>query len=160
MFLQRKPTKSLLYLALLSTTVALAAGMARAAAPAGGQRAEITLNVPLDAIVWVNGARMRSTGLTRTFVTPPLAPGGKYGYDLRITWVEGARAREIERHVSFRPGDRLVFNFAQPNWTETAQDLYLDPAAPAPWGTNYYQDPLNSPNYPPVLFPGWVWRPR
>lgn len=167
MFSQRKSTRSLFYLVMAPAVLALTLGTAWAvpetpapAASSGGQRAEIVVNVPLDAIVWIDGARTRSSGLTRAFVTPPLAPGRKYGYDLRITWIDGSRAREIERHVSFRAGDRLLFNFAQPNWTQTAQDLYMDPAAPAPWRTDYNADPLNAPNYPSFLFPGSVLQPR
>lgn len=158
-------------LSLLSTALiplALSLGSLRAAEQPGeraqptptGQRAEILVNVPLDAIVWVDGQRTGPTGMTRRFVTPPLAPGRKYGYDLRVTWIEGGRAREAERHVSFKAGDRITLNYSRPNWTMSAQDLYTDPAAPAPWRLDYYQDPLNYPNYPNFLFPGIRWRPR
>lgn len=128
----------------------------------GGQRAEIVLNVPLDANIFVDGQRIVSSGTTRRFVTPPLAPGRRYFYDVKVTWMDGSRARESKRHVSFQPGERVALTYSLPNWTEYVQDLYLDPAAPAPWLTDYYGDMLNQPYYPnsPYIFPGYRLYPR
>ncbi|HEY7427156.1 MAG TPA: TIGR03000 domain-containing protein [Gemmataceae bacterium] len=162
MFLQRKPTILLLYGALLTGALALTAGAAWAVPPPPvGERAEIVVNVPPDATVWVDGARMRSVGLTRVFVTPPLVPGYNYGYDLRISWLEGGRARGMERHVSFRAGDRLVLDVAQPNRVEPAPALPPEPPPITPWRRDYLdREPLIAPNYPLPLVPVSVLVPR
>ena len=158
------------YLPMIALTIALMAGSAwadevsekRATPVRGGQRAEIIINVPLDGIVYIDGRRTYTSGMTRRFVTPPLASGHKYFYDLKVSWIDGSRARVSSRHVAFRAGDRLVLNYSQPNWRETAPDLYLDPVAPHPGGTSYYKDVLNSPYYPnnPFIYPGYRFYPR
>ena len=127
-----------------------------------GQRAEIVMNVPLDAVIYIDGERTNNAGVTRRFVTPPLAPDRKYFYDVKITWIEGSRARVYDRHLSFQPGERVAVNLARPNWTQYQQDLYMDPAAPAPWRTDYYNDPLNYPNFPnqQYTYPGIRIDPR
>jgi uncharacterized protein (TIGR03000 family) len=161
--------RSFACLSMLIVSFAVAAGGARADSDSSerakpdpsGQPAEITLNVPLDAIVFVDGQRTNTSGLSRRFVTPPLSSGQKYYYDVKVSWIEGSRPRVYNRHLSFKAGDRIALNLAQPNWTEYQQDLYLDPAAPAPWRTDYYNDERNFPNYPnrPYIFPGTRFTP-
>jgi uncharacterized protein (TIGR03000 family) len=160
MFLQQKPTNLILYAALLAGALALTAGAAWAIPPPPvRERAEIVLNVPPDALVWVDGARTRSAGLNRVFVTPPLEPGYNYVYDLRVSWREGGRVREMVRHVSFRAGDRLVFNVAQPNEAEPAPPPPTEPVPPPPLRRDYNREPPPPPAYPnpvvlvPVLLP-------
>ncbi len=162
---------------ILPVVMALVAGRAGAADDSakrttpmpGGQRAEITLNVPLDAVLFVDGQRIVSSGTTRRFVTPPLAPDRRYFYDVKVTWMEGSRARESSRHVSFRAGQRVALNYSRPNGMEFGQDLYLDPAAPnldalppAARRADYHEDMLNQPYYPnkPYIFPGSRIYPR
>jgi uncharacterized protein (TIGR03000 family) len=166
MFGQSMRIHSLVYL----TILALAAPSVRAegvpaprTAPAsGGQRAEITMTVPLDAVIFIDGKRTYNRGSIRRFVTPPLASGKKYFYDVKVTWIDGERARENSRHLSFEAGQRVTLNYAPPNWTQPIQDLYMDPAAPAPWRSGYYHDMLNAPSYPnsPYIFPGARMLPR
>lgn len=156
------------YVAMIALAVALSAGSAgadegtaRQAAP-DSRSAEITLNVPLDALIFIDGRRTYNSGMTRRFVTPPLTPGHTYFYEVKVTWIDGSRAREITRHVSFRAGERIVLNYSQPNWRETARDLWLDPVAPFPGSMNYYYDILNAPYYPNpfYVFPGYRPYPR
>jgi uncharacterized protein (TIGR03000 family) len=152
-----------LHFAFTTTGWADATPDVRATPLTGGQRAEIPMNVPLNAIVFADGQCTDGSGVTRRFVTPPLAPDNKYYYDVKITWIEGNLARVYNRHLSFRAGERVAVNLTQDNWTEYAQDLYMDPAAPAPWRADYYRDPLNAPNNPPnslYIFPGTRLYPR
>jgi uncharacterized protein (TIGR03000 family) len=123
MFRLSRKTSSLAYVAMTCLMAALGTGTTGAdeTAPkrttpvARGQPTEIVMNVPLDAIVFVDGQRISNGGSTRLFVTPPLAPGRRYFYDVKISWVDGSHARESSRHVSFRAGERVVVNFAEPN---------------------------------------------
>lgn len=170
MFRVTMKSLSFAYLPMIALAVALSAGgvcaadgfQKRATPSPNGQRAELIINTPLDGIVYIDGRRTYNSGMTRRFVTPPLAPGQQYFYEVKVTWIEGSRARESNRRVAFKAGDRIVLNYSQPNWRETAQDLYLDPAAPAPWANYYYNDMLNSPYYPNSMFvyPGIRFYPR
>jgi uncharacterized protein (TIGR03000 family) len=158
------------YALLAVAVLVLTAGGARADADADqratpmpdGQQAEIVMNVPLDALIFIDGQRTYNSGLTRLFVTPPLASGRRYYYDVKVTWVEGNRAREYTRHLSFHAGERVAVNLARPNQPPLQQDLYMDPAAPAPWRTDYYNDIRNAPNWPNrrYIYPGTRVYPR
>lgn len=130
----------------------------RATPAAGGPPAEVIVHVPPDAVVWFDGVRMRQTGVERRFVTPPVAAGRRFGYDVRASWIVGGRAVEHQRHVSFRAGDRIVLDFTPAARLNPPQDILIDPAAPAPWRMGYYYDPFNWPNYP-SLRPGRPFSP-
>lgn len=140
----------------LALTLFLGAAQAAPDTPAqantqSAQPAEIIIHVSPDAVIWVDGKRLQSGGAERRFVTPPLQPGRKYSYDFQVSWTSGGRARTRDRHVSFQAGDRIVLDFAPPNLAEVTpgqNTLLVDPAAPNPSGTVYYEDPLNWPNYP------------
>ncbi len=169
MFQQSLRTQSLLVLTLSPLVLFLTLGAAEAAPDSAkrttpspsGRPAEIVLHVPLDAIIWVDGERTENRGAIRRFVTPPLASGRKYFYDVKVTWVQGSRAKETQRHLSFRAGDRVTLNLAPGSRTQAEPTLYVDPAAPAPWRNEHNLDPLNAPNYPNLnLFNGYRWYPR
>ena len=65
--------------------------------------ATIDISVPEDADVLIQNKRVKLTGAgsIRHFVTPFLAPGAIYSYDIRATWTENGR--EVTRHPA-RPG--------------------------------------------------------
>lgn len=58
---------------------------------AKGNEAVIRVKVPAEAVIWFDGERTTQTGTLREFVSPPLAPGKEYQYNLRARWVEGGR---------------------------------------------------------------------
>ncbi len=127
----------------------IATGSAGAADPApAGERAEITLNVPGDAVVQFDGVEMRLLGTTRRFETPSLTPGRKYGYDVSVTWTEGIQTVVRKRHITFRAGGRVTLNFGPSVLEGDGGDMLEDPAAPNPSGTAYNENPLNWPVYP------------
>jgi len=158
----------LLPLVMIPLTLSLTVGTIEAAETAkrttpipSGRPTEIALHVPLDAIVWIDGERTDNGGAIRRFVTPPLASGRKYFYDVKVSWVEGSRSRVIERHLSFRAGQRVTLNLAPGSRTQPQPTLYVDPAAPAPWRIEHNEDPLNAPNYPNLnLLNGYRLYPR
>jgi uncharacterized protein (TIGR03000 family) len=60
-----------------------------AGAQAGEKKiATIKLLVPAPATVTVDGQATTSTGETRLYETPPLAPGKTFSYELKATWEE------------------------------------------------------------------------
>jgi uncharacterized protein (TIGR03000 family) len=104
--------------------------------------------VPAGAIVRFDGVRTQQAGLTRRFETPPLTPGREYTYDLSVSWIDGGRAVERQRKVSFKSGDRVTLSFGPSVLLGGAAGLLQDPAAPDPSGTAYNENPLNWPVYP------------
>lgn len=75
----------------------------------------ITVRVPPDAEVWVDGQKMRQTGNARQFIVPPLEPDRDYHYAIRARWAEDGRVVERTREVTVRAGDRLAVSFLSPS---------------------------------------------
>lgn len=55
------------------------------------QSALLIAHLPSHAVFWVEEKRTLSTGQTRYFHSPQLPPGRKYGYTVRVAWLEGDR---------------------------------------------------------------------
>jgi uncharacterized protein (TIGR03000 family) len=88
-------------------------------ADAGGE-ARLIVSLPADARLTVDGAATTSTSALRTFVTPPLAAGKDYTYELRAEFVSDGRPQVVTRTVHVRAGE------------ETRVDLLAAPVATAP----------------------------
>ena len=76
-------------------------------------RARIWLSVPADAQVWFDGEPTKQTGELRHFVSPPLAPGRSYTYDVRVRWTKDGKPVEEERRVRVRAGASSWSDFTQ-----------------------------------------------
>ncbi|MGH7172309.1 MAG: TIGR03000 domain-containing protein [Gemmataceae bacterium] len=61
-------------------------------------KAHIWLRVPKSAAIWVNGVKTKQTGELRHFFSPPLTPGKKYSYQMRLRWMkDGKPVEETQR---------------------------------------------------------------
>ncbi len=76
--------------------------------------ARITVQVPPDATVTINGARMNQTGSTRQYVSPPLKSGYQYTYEIRASWRTPAGPVSNGRTVWLNPGDDITVNLLRP----------------------------------------------
>ncbi|MCS7045103.1 MAG: TIGR03000 domain-containing protein, partial [Gemmataceae bacterium] len=84
--------------------------------PKGDQaRAHLTIELPGDAKLYIDGQLMKSTAGRRTFQTPELDRGGIYFYDLRAEIVRDGRLISSTRRVILRPGDSINVSFADLN---------------------------------------------
>jgi uncharacterized protein (TIGR03000 family) len=93
-------------LALAVLVVGLA--FAVSAATAGGnQPITLTVLVPADAQVELDGHKTKSAGETRRYQTPPLAPGKAYKYNLKVT----SGGKVVTRDVKVSHGEKNVFDF-------------------------------------------------
>jgi uncharacterized protein (TIGR03000 family) len=83
----------------------------------------ISLRVPANAEVLIDGNKTSQNGAVRDFVTPPLETGRQFSYDIKARWSENGRPVERERHVNFHAGDRLMVNMmtTQVNGTAATQ---------------------------------------
>src|SRR5256885_12981359 len=65
--------------------------------------ARITVRLPAEAKLWVDGRPTKQTGPVREFVTPPvLRAGWTYRYTFRAGWAQDGRAVVRERPVPVR----------------------------------------------------------
>src|SRR5262249_6402817 len=86
---------------------------------AAEDRARITVVVPADAEVWVDGTKTSQQGTDREFVSPPLKSGQRFRYDVMARWRDGGRTVEQTRTVRFESGDKLTVDFTKSGKPET-----------------------------------------
>jgi uncharacterized protein (TIGR03000 family) len=79
--------------------------------PATAGSAHLTVQLPADARLWIDGQPTVQTGAVRTFETPAnLDPARGYSYLLRAEWVENGQPVARERRVDFQAGGQVVVN--------------------------------------------------
>lgn len=77
--------------------------------------AQITVQVPAGAKLWIDNQPSTQTGAVRTFETPAtLEPGRTYSYKVTAEWVENGQPVVRERTVEFSAGNQLVVNLTVP----------------------------------------------
>jgi uncharacterized protein (TIGR03000 family) len=101
-----------------------------------GNAATITVHLPADANLTIDGQPTRSTSGTRTFVSPPLEPGKTYTYTLRAEINRDGQPRDVKKTINVqagRPTD-VTLDFGIRNRAdESNQPLNPDDeAAPSP----------------------------
>jgi uncharacterized protein (TIGR03000 family) len=69
------------------------------------------VSVPADAKVLFDGKLTQQTGVKRTFLTPRLAPGKTYDYELKAEIVRGGQIISETKQISIRPGQTLHVDF-------------------------------------------------
>ena len=73
--------------------------------------AHITVRLPADAKLTVDGVDCPLSSDTRTFDTPALAPGQRYYYLLKAELVRAGRPIAQTKRVDFRSGERVSVSF-------------------------------------------------
>jgi uncharacterized protein (TIGR03000 family) len=77
--------------------------------------ARLTIQLPADARLWIDGQPTNQTGAVRTFETPAnLNPGRTYNYHLHAEWTENGQVVARDRDLSFQAGNQAVVNMTVP----------------------------------------------
>ena len=76
-----------------------------------GNAAVIDVRLPARAVILFGRQRMTSTGPERRFVSPSLAPGKEYVYEVTVRWQEGGRDVTRTRSLPVHAGERLNIAF-------------------------------------------------
>lgn len=71
----------------------------------------LTIGVPFDAKVFVNGLQTRSAGSRRQFVSYGLRPGFSYKYEIRVQAVRDGQVVEETQTQILKAGDRVQVAF-------------------------------------------------
>jgi uncharacterized protein (TIGR03000 family) len=82
----------------------------------------ISLNVPGDAIVFINGRRTVSTGEERRYVSSNIEPGISYRYDVVVQVARDGNVLTDARTLNLRIGEnqRFVSNCRRDDRTQVA----------------------------------------
>ncbi len=115
------------------------AGMMLRLPPSTPTVARLTIQVPADAVVWLEQQQMGQIGGVRQFITPPLEPGAAYTYTIRARWFDGQQHLEQMQRVNIEAGQSLAVNFPVP----VAVPVPAVPVVP----------PTLTPTQPPTLMP-------
>jgi uncharacterized protein (TIGR03000 family) len=75
--------------------------------------------VPADAELWFSGEKTSQRGPTRLFVTPALAPGKTFTYEIRAHWQENGREVVRSRKLVVNSGARLTVDLRKAEADET-----------------------------------------
>lgn len=76
-------------------------------------KAHIWLRLPENADVWVNGVKTKHTGELRYYFSPPLAPGKKYAYQMRIRWMKEGKPVEETQRILVQAGETMRRDFTR-----------------------------------------------
>jgi len=87
--------------------------LAAPATNAPDTRVHVSIRVPADARVWVDGEPTTSTGPVRQFQSPPL-PSGRYDYQVRASWRDSGHEVTQTRQVEVTPGAHVEVDFPTP----------------------------------------------
>jgi uncharacterized protein (TIGR03000 family) len=71
----------------------------------------ITLRVPENAEVWIQGKKMDEKGTERRFNLPSLDTGATYDYDIRVTWTDNGRKMSDTTRLNVRAGDQQSISY-------------------------------------------------
>src|SRR5262249_29079369 len=93
--------------------------------------ATLVIRVPADAHVYLDGRRTRTANqAVRTFVTPKLADGSRYVYEVRAEIIRDGRVRSETRRVAFYVGSKVDVSFRA--WKNPPTRLAPRPRSPTP----------------------------
>jgi uncharacterized protein (TIGR03000 family) len=76
-------------------------------------KAHIWLQVPADAEVWVEGVKTKQSGETRYYFSPPLTPGKKYAYHMRVRWMRDGKPVEDTQRIIVQAGETIRRDFTR-----------------------------------------------
>src|SRR5262249_39450987 len=87
--------------------------------PVPADKALLVVRLPAGATLTIGDSPTRQTGAERTFVSPPLAAGKTYPYDLKATWQENGKEKAVTRQATVAAGKRTVIDLAAEPATTT-----------------------------------------
>jgi uncharacterized protein (TIGR03000 family) len=73
--------------------------------------AHITVTVPANGEVWFNGSETTSTGTVREYQSPPLTPGSRYTYEVRVRWNANGHEVTQTQRVGVTAGAHVNVSF-------------------------------------------------
>lgn len=73
--------------------------------------AQLVVQVPDGAEVWLDDQRMHLVGPSRKYLSPPLPLGQSFAWQVRARWTQDGQVVEHSQRINFQAGDRLTLAF-------------------------------------------------
>lgn len=80
--------------------------------PEEAARAKLIVEVPTDAVLYIDGVKMKTGAERRVFTTPLLQPGQAYYYELKAEIVRDGQTLSETSRVVILPGQEARASFA------------------------------------------------
>lgn len=77
----------------------------------GFKPATMSVTLPADAKLFIDGMPTRSTSARRWFISPPLDPGKSYGYAIKVEFMRDGKTVTVERDVTVKGGRDTPVSF-------------------------------------------------
>jgi uncharacterized protein (TIGR03000 family) len=87
---------------------------------ASADSARITVKLPEDAKLFVDGVLCPMASATRSFDTPKLNAGQSYHYQLKAEVVRGGKTTTVNRRIDFEAGQSIAVEFSNLPRLQTA----------------------------------------
>jgi uncharacterized protein (TIGR03000 family) len=75
--------------------------------------ARITVKLPTDAALYVDGKKHEKTGAQREFTTPPIPFGKEFAYELKLVKTRNGQPEELTQKVVFQAGETVTVDFTE-----------------------------------------------
>jgi uncharacterized protein (TIGR03000 family) len=111
------------------TSSKLGSRLTRGGETAADDKARIWMRVPENAQIWVEGVKTKQTGELRYFFSPPLTPGKRYSYRVRLRWTKNGKVMEENQRLIVSAGSRILRDFrpARPKLSPDVPQLEESP---------------------------------
>jgi uncharacterized protein (TIGR03000 family) len=84
---------------------------ARNAPSPADNKARLHVQLPADAMLWLNDRQMHRLGAERDFISPELTAGETYVYQVKARWVQDGRSKEETIEVKVRANKTTTVRF-------------------------------------------------
>lgn len=81
--------------------------------PAAPAAAKITVKVPANGTLYIDGKKNDKTGTERQFTTPPLPAGKEFSYAMKLEMTRNGQQEEVTQKVAFRAGEIVLVDFTE-----------------------------------------------
>ncbi len=75
------------------------------------ERATITVKLPTDTVLYVDGAKNSRTDTIREFSTPPLPTGTEFSYVMKAERMRNGQPETQTQTIHFRAGELVTVDF-------------------------------------------------
>jgi uncharacterized protein (TIGR03000 family) len=77
--------------------------------------ARITIKIPADSTLFVDGKKHEKIGTQREFTTPPIPFGKEFSYELKLVKSRNGQSEELTQKVIFQAGETVTVDFTEPS---------------------------------------------
>ena len=75
--------------------------------------ARISIKLPTDTVLYIDGKKNEKSGSVREFTTPPIPFGKEFSYELKLLKTRNGQPEELSQKVVFQAGETVTVDFTE-----------------------------------------------